>query len=258
MNTNDDPRGKLAAGQHSSTMEVEKFKKIIQDMQMEIDILKETLDDLKKDPGVDMTALNNHEKAVIVDALKRKYSLPFLLQKLHLPRSSYYYHHREDALLDKYVEIRQRIIELFNENFGRYGYRRIHALLIKEGRHISEKIVCRIMQECALIVKTKRKNKRYSSYKGEITPSVPNVISRDFYSNLPNQKCLTDITEFAIPAGKVFLSQVVDCFDGLIPAWNIGITPDATLVNTMLDDAIGMLSKNERPLVHTDRGCHYR
>jgi len=118
MNTNDNPRGKLPVGEPSSTVEVKKLKKTIQDMQMEIDILKETLDVLKKDPGVDMTALNNHEKAVIVDALKRTYSLPLILQKLKLPRSSYNYHHKKNALLDKYVEIRQRIIELFNENFG--------------------------------------------------------------------------------------------------------------------------------------------
>jgi len=56
----------------------------------------------------------------------------------------------------------------------------------------------------------------------------------------------------------VFLSPVVDCFDGLILTWNIGTTPDSTLVNTMLYDAVGMFSKNERPLVHTDRGCHVR
>jgi len=141
-----------------------------------------------------MTELNNHEKEVIVDALKRKYLLPYLLHKLILHRSSYYYHHRKVTLFDKYVKIRLRVIELFNENFGRYGYRRIHALVTEEGKTISEKIVRSIMSECALMVKAKRKNKRYNLYKSEITPNVPNVINRDFHSNLPNQKWLTDIT----------------------------------------------------------------
>jgi len=117
VNIKDDTRGKLPVGKPSSTIEVKKSTKTIQDMQMEIDILKETLNVLKKDPGFDMTALNNHEKAAVFDVLKRKYSLPFLLHKLLLPRSSYYYHHRKDVLIDKYVEIRQRIIELLNENF---------------------------------------------------------------------------------------------------------------------------------------------
>lgn len=91
MNDSDDPRGKVPEGEPSSTKEVEQLKSQIQDMQLEIDILKETLDVLKKDPGVDMTALKNREKAVIVGVLKDKYSLPLLLQKLRLSKSSYYY-----------------------------------------------------------------------------------------------------------------------------------------------------------------------
>jgi transposase-like protein len=67
MDTSDDPRGELPEGKPSSTKDIEQLKAQIQDMQLEIDILKETLDVLKKDPGVDMTALKNREKAVIVD-----------------------------------------------------------------------------------------------------------------------------------------------------------------------------------------------
>ena len=98
----------------------------------------------------------------------------------------------------------------------------------------------------------------YNSYKGEISPSVPNVIQRNFHADRPNEKWLTDITEFALPAGKVYLSPIVDCFDGMLPAWTIGTAPDASLVNSMLDKAIATLSKEEHPLVHSDRGCHYR
>ncbi|WP_313256614.1 hypothetical protein [Lacrimispora sp.] len=80
MNTSDDPRGKLPEGEPVSSKEVEQLKARVQDMQLEIDILKETLDVLKKDPDADMTALKNREKAVIVGVLKDKYSLPLLLQ----------------------------------------------------------------------------------------------------------------------------------------------------------------------------------
>lgn len=60
-------------------------------MQMEIDILKETINVLKKDPGIDQTTLKNKEKTVIIDALKNKYSLPILLERLAFSKSSYYY-----------------------------------------------------------------------------------------------------------------------------------------------------------------------
>lgn len=87
---------------------------------------------------------------------------------------------------------------------------------------------------------------------------MPNKIERNFSAEKPNNKWLTDITEFAIPAGKVYLSPMVDCFDGLLVTWKIGLSPDATLVNTMLDDAISQLSPEEKPIVHSDRGVHYR
>ena len=98
----------------------------------------------------------------------------------------------------------------------------------------------------------------YSSYKGEITPAVPNVIARDFHTEQPNMKWLTDITEFHIPAGKIYLSPIIDCFDGLPVSWTIGTSPDAELVNTMLDNAIGTLKDGEHPIIHSDRGEYYR
>ena len=63
---------------------------------------------------------------------------------------------------------------------------------------------------------------------------------------------------FAIPAGKVYLSPIVDCFDGLLVNWNISTSPDALLVNSMLDDAAKLLSVGEKPIIHSDRGVHYR
>lgn len=103
------------------------------DMQLEIDILKEIINVLKKDPSIDQSTLKNQEKAVIIDALKNKYSLPLLLQKLDLSKSSYYYQKSVLKKGNKYASLSDRIHELFNENKKRYGYRRIHALLKREG-----------------------------------------------------------------------------------------------------------------------------
>ena len=128
--------------------------------------------------------------------------------------------------------------------------------LTKNRCTVSEKVVRRIMREERLTVLCKRRRK-YNSYQGEISPSVPNKIERDFHADKPNQKWLTDITEFALPAGKVYLSVLVDCFDGLLPSWTISTTPDSVLVNTMLDQAIAHLPERERPVIHSDRGCHY-
>lgn len=150
-----------------------------------------------------------------------------------------------------------RLIELFTENKGRYGYRRIHALLKRENIIVSEKVIRRIMKEEQLVVKIKR-TRKYNSYQGEISPAVDNLINRIFSASEPNEKWLTDITVFAIPAGKVYLSPIVDCFDGLLVNWNISTSPDALLVNSMLDDAAKLLSVGEKPIIHSDRDVHYR
>ena len=241
----------------ASTPDLAPLQAQIRDMQMEIDILKETMNVLKKDPGIDQTALKNREKAVMIDVLKSKYPLPDLLKRLGLSKSSYYYQEAIKKKPNKYSDIRNRILHLFHENKQRYGYRRIYGLLKREECTISEKVVRQIMREEGLIVICKRRRK-YHSYQGEISPAVPNKIERDFHADKPNQKWLTDITEFALPAGKVYLSVLVDCFEGLLPGWTISTPPDFVLVNTILDQEISHLPQGDRPLIHSDRGWHYR
>ena len=240
-----------------SDKEIEALKKQMFEMQLEMDVLRETLNVLKKDQGVNLTALKNREKAVVVDALRDKYSLPTLLEILAFPKSSYYYCQKEPVISEKETALACRIESLFHENRERYGYRRIHLLLKKEGITVSEKIVRRIMKSKELIVKSKKKRK-YSSYQGEISPAVPNCLERNFHADKPNQKWLTDITEFSIPSGKLYLSPIIDCFDGLPVCWKIGQSPNAELVNSMLDEAITLLPAGEKPIVHSDRGAHYR
>ena len=240
-----------------SINDIEALKAQMMDMQMEIDILKETINVLKKDPGVNQEALSNREKAVIIDALKNKYSLPKLCRKLCISRSSYYYQEKAIHAEDKYRDIRIKICELFRSNYGAFGYRKIYVLLKREGITLSEKVVRRIMREEGLIVKVHRRRK-YNSYKGEISPAVENLINRDFHADKPNQKWLTDITEFSIEAGKVYLSPIIDCLDGMPVSWTVGTSPNAKLANTMLKQAIKTLKPGEHPIVHSDRGCHYR
>lgn len=87
------------------------------------------------------------------------------------------------------------------------------------------------MKQEALVI-TKPKRRRYSSYLGELSPAPETIINRDFHATAPNEKWLTDITEFHIRAGKVYLSPIIDCFAGLVISWATGSKPDADLVNT--------------------------
>ena len=241
----------------SQSEEMQALREQVQNLQFEVDVLKETLAVLKKDPGVDLTALKNREKAVIIGALREKYALPMLLTHFHMARSSYYYQQTVMHKPDKYLPFRAQITSVFYENRGVYGYRRIHRALKREGITLSEKVIRHIMKEEGLAVFVPKRAK-YSSYLGEITPEVENIISRNFHADKPYEKLLTDITEFALPDGKLYLSAMVDCFDGMVVGWTIGSRPNADLVNSMLDGVIANLPDGCYPTVQSDRGCHYR
>ena len=207
--------------------------------------------------GDNLKEFSNQEKAMVIMALRDKYPVKSILEVFDMAKSSYCYQQKQIKKENKIAKIKERIKILFFENHKRYGYRRIHLLLKREGIIISEKIVRSIMKEENLIVRAIRQ-KKYNSYLGEISPAVPNEVQRDFHADKPNKKWLTDITEFKIGEEKVYLSPIIDCFDGMPITWTVGTSPNAELVNTMLDNAIVLLKENEHPIVHSDRGCHYR
>ncbi len=220
--------------------ERDKLQKQVQKLQMEKDILEKAAEIIKKDEGIGIDTLSNREKAMIIDALTSKYPIKQLLLSLHMAKSSYFYQYHA-MKRDKYELVRKDLRKAFIENRQCYGYRQLHSVLTSKGRPISEKVVLRLMHEEDLVVPFV-KRKKYSSYKGELSPEVENVIKRDFHAENPNEKWLSDITEFSIPAGKVYLSPIVDCFDGYVTSWTRGPSPNAEMVNSMLDAAVGTLN----------------
>ena len=204
--------------------EVEDLQKQVHQLQLEKALLEGAAELLKKEKGVNLLCLSNQEKTILIDALRNQFTLKELLQQLQLPKSSYFYQKQALEKPDKYYKERQLIITIFNHNFCAYGYRRIHQALKNMGKKLSEKVVRILMTEENLFVKFSRR-KKYSSYAGEISPAHPNLLNRNFKAKKPNEKWLTDITEFRIPAGKIYLSPLVDCYDGAIVSWTIGTKP---------------------------------
>ncbi len=251
------PRIDLPNDKESLEIEVKQLKEKIHKLELEKDILDKTVDIIKKDPGTNPENLTNKEKTIVIGALRDKYKLKELLTFLNLNKSSFFYQKAQLVKGDKYTKLRETIKEIFNKNYKCYGYRRIYDALKNQKTTVSEKVIRRIMKEEGLIV-YQAKQKKYSSYMGEISPAVENIIQRDFQAEEHNKKWLTDITEFHIPAGKAYLSPIIDCFDGLVVSWTIGTSPNAKLVNTMLDNAISSLKPCEHPIIHSDRGAHYR
>jgi len=236
--------------------ENERLKRENFQLQLMNDILTEAAKVLKKDQGISLETLTNREKVLVIDTLRTKYQLKVLLLAMNMAKSSYCYQESVKDY-DKYSEERKKIVEIFKNNKSKYGSRRLHIEYCKNGDVLSERVIRRLMHEENLHV-ISVKMKKYNSYKGEISPAVPNLVKRNFHAEKPNKLWLTDITEFHIPAGKVYLSPIIDCYDGWIVKWKIGLSPNTKLTNSMLEEAIKCLCKGESPVCHSDRGFHYR
>ena len=136
-----------------------------------------------------------------------------------MARATYYYHTKRLQEPDRNEDIRQSISRIYGTHKGRYGYRRVTAQLRSDGIIINHKKVQNLMVEMGL--RGKRKKTRYRSYKGEIGKIAPNVIDRNFVATAPNQKWTTDVTEVKIKDRKIYLSPILDMFNGEIISYSI-------------------------------------
>ena len=150
-----------------------------------------------------------------------------------------------------------------------FGYRRIHAVLRKEGINVNKKKVQRIIQKLGLQVTSyTRKSRRYNSYKGKIGRIAPNRIHRRFHTTIPHQKITTDTTEFKyyevdengrMIIKKLYFDPFLDMFNGEIISYAISKTPSAGSILSAQKKAIKITSDCPyRRTFHSDRGWVYQ
>ena len=187
--------------------------------------------------------------------LRPKYPLEELLKLASLARSTFYYQLQALLIEDKHVKLKESIQTTYHQHKGRYGYRRITVAIRQLGLVVNHKTVQRLMRELGLksIVRTKK----YKSYKGEVGRTAPNILQRQFKAQNPNQKWVTDVTEFKVAGEKLYLSPVMDLYNGEIIAYETASSP-AKLVGIMLKKALGKLKEDDRPVLHSDQGWQYR
>jgi putative transposase len=190
-------------------------------------------------------------------ALKADFPLPVLLQVAGLARSTFFYHQARLRAPDPQEAIKTAVTEIFEKNHGRYGHRRIHTEMLKQGWTVAKKTVLKLMRSLRLVCKVRRK-KRYNSYQSEQGRVAPNVLNREFEADAPNRKWVTDVTEFSVGDRKLYLSPVMDLFDRQIISYSIGTSPNLELTNTSLRKALATLEGGQQPLVHSDQGFQYQ
>ena len=192
----------------------------------------------------------------MIQELRREHDLAILLEIAQLPKATYYYHRKKQESVDKYAQPKAEITAIFHENKGRDGYRRVTDELRNRGMVLNHKTVQRLMKELGLICRVRMK--KYRSYKGEQGKVADNELNREFRAEKPNQKWVTDVTEFRLFGQKLYLSPILDLYSGDIVTYTLSESPNLLMVTTMLEQAFQKIPDNTGLLLHSDQGWHYQ
>ena len=179
-----------------------------------------------------------------------------LLKLAEIPRSTFYYHLKQLNKSDKYKEIKGQIEEIYHENKGRYGYRRVHLELKHRGYVINHKTVLKLMKILGLHCRVRMK--KYKSYRGTVGKIADNLLGRDFKASKPNEKWATDITEFSLFGTKLYLSPIIDLFNGEVVSYDISEKPVFKQVIDMIEKAFSKTPDNTNLIFHSDQGWQYQ
>ena len=192
----------------------------------------------------------------MIQELRREHNLAILLEVAQLPKATYYYHRKRQESVDKYAMVKAEIQSIFHENKGRYGYRRITAELRNRGFCLNHKTVQRLIKELGLVCRVRMK--KYRSYKGEVGKIAGNELNREFRAEKPNQKWVTDVTQFRLFGQNLYFSPILDLYSGDIVTYTISDSPNLEMVTTMLEQAFQKIPDNTGLLLHSDQGWHYQ
>ncbi len=188
--------------------------------------------------------------------LRQRHPVAALLKAAGLARSTFYYQLKALDVGDRYAELKAKIRTVYDHHQGRYGYRRITATIRQAGHVINHKTVQRLMGQLQL--KSRVRPKKYRSWRGEVGRVAPNLLQRQFDAERPNQKWVTDVTEFNVGGQKLYLSPVMDLYNAEIVAYQMDQRPSFELVSGMLKKALTKLGQKDRPLLHSDQGWQYQ
>ena len=173
-----------------------------------------------------------------------------------MAKSTYYAAMKSINKGDKYSKLKEAIKRICTDNKGRYGYRRVTLNLKSEGFKVNHKVVMKLMKQAGLTCKVRIK--KYKSYKGEQGKTAPNILQRNFKADKPNKKWSTDITEFALFGRKLYLSPIIDLYNGEIISYKVSERPVLKQVTDMVKEAVARIGKTDSLILHSDQGWQYQ
>lgn len=221
----------------------------------------------KKDSILTDDRIRNRRISKIIRSLRDEFKLKDLLEYFELPKSTYMYWQERLDRPNKDEQVEKKILEIRKDN-PNYGYRRVTAMLRKQGLLINKKKVQRLVQKLKLQVTSfSRKSRKYSSYKGTIGKVADNEINSNFKVEKANTYIKTDTTEFKYlekdkngnyQIKKLYLTPYLDMYNSEIISYEISKHPTLEPILKALDKSIEITSINkEERIFHSDQGWVY-
>ncbi|WP_225362187.1 IS3 family transposase, partial [Fructilactobacillus sanfranciscensis] len=199
-------------------------------------------------------------KAAIINSLRHKYHFKDLLNYWNMPRSTYYYEIKRYEEPDKYETIKNEIKAIYKNSRETYGYRRVFIMLRKKGFKICAQTTRKLMRKLGLMPDMYwGKNRKYSSYKGTIGKTAPNILNQKFDEIKPLKVFHTDITEIKMENDKKgYISLIMDEASNEIMGLQVSDSPNFNLVRNTLNELYKNNPCLSGAIIHSDQGFHYQ
>ena len=193
-------------------------------------------------------------KYMVIYRHKEKYSINEMCKFFDVSRSGYYGYVSRMKTPAKDLSLAEKIMECQQKCGKTYGYRRVHIWLERHGIYHNPKTILRIMQKYNLLSVVRRK--KYRNY-GEYLHRYPNLLNRNFKTERPNQKWVTDISYIKTQQGTLYLSIIRDLFDNSIVAYKTGTEQNINLVLSTIREAKKKEKVTAELQLHSDQGFQY-
>jgi putative transposase len=194
-----------------------------------------------------------------IDGEKAVFSIVMMCQVLEVSRSEYYVWRdaAASATVARRVVLLEAATEIYHRNDGRYGYRRIHQILLRQGHQCGPELVRDLLKQAGLRGWTPKKWQVTTRPDKKAAAEVPDLVRRDFTADTAGAKLVGDITYVYTWEGWVYLATVIDCYSRAVVGWAVADHMRTELVT----DAIAMAARNIRiprkAVFHSDRGSQY-
>lgn len=152
--------------------------------------------------------------------------------------------------------LKAKIKQIFDDNDGTYGYRRVHAELARQGVAASLELVRRLMRLLGLVPHQVRKRRSLTRQAADVA-EIPDLVRRDFTAEHPYTKLIGDITEIKTWEGKVYLATVIDCFNKEVIGYAMADHFRTELVTAAIEMAAANHPLASKCIFHSDRGSNY-